>query len=248
MLKPDYQIRPLEVSIENVGKLIQGSKRRYHWKFQSPTGVHTLKLTLSIVSSKFKLSYDEVEVDRGEIPFFQAFEYRWARDDLRFLIEQQKTNMKLYINEQLFEPNVTIDVWLNRNGQHKRSNSTSKPMPKESQLDRPIDRRQTEYGLGVGLPMTPTYMVHPSQPRTNFAGHPPLPPRREELEKIKFNKGLLTGTVRSLSGNTGSGPSASRLSWRELDPYEEQPDHFFVMTFNQDTKMVMSIINRLYSP
>jgi hypothetical protein len=243
MLKPDYQIRPIDFRIENVGKLIQGSKRRYAWRFQSPFGPHQLTLTLSVMSSKFKLSLDNNEIERGDMPYFAPFEHRVARGDLRFLVEQHKTNMKLYINEQLFEPNCLIDVWVNRNGRPEKSKSVAKLIPKESQLDRPLDRRQTEYGLGTGGPPANSHYVN--RPPLNY---PPAPlhNRQEELEKIRFNKGLLVSEGKSPT--TVHGPSASRLQWRNLDPYEEQPDKFFGMTFNHDTKTVSSIITKLYCP
>lgn len=237
MLKPDYQLKPLESRVENVGKLIHGSKRRYAWKFQAPDGPHELCLTLSIVSSKFKLLYDGSELDRGEMPFFQAFEHRAAVGDFRFLIEQQKTSMKLYVNEQLFELGCNIDVFLNRNPRLKSSRSVAKLVPKESQLDRPVERRQTEYLLpprGPGAQGTVNVALARAQAR------------QEELEKIKFNKGLLVSQEKSGVIRPVSGSAPPKFQWTPLDPYEAAPDHFFAMSLNHDAKMVESIINRLY--
>ena len=246
MQKPDYQIRPIDLRIENVGKLIPGSKRRYIWRFQAADGPHTLTLRLSVMSSKFKLAYDNTDFERGDIPYFAPFEHRSTRGDLRFLFEQQKTHMKLYINEQLFEMGCPIDVWTNRNGRPDKSKSVAKIIPKESQLDRPLDRRQTDYQLG-GLPGHPISQHHVNRPPMHHPLQPGMMSRQEELEKIRFNKGLLISDGMK-SPTLPSGPSASRLLWPALDQYEEQPDKFFGMNFNHDTKTVASIITKLYSP
>lgn len=241
MQRPDYQIRPLDVRVENVGKLITGSKRRYTWRFQSPQTTHVLALTISFMSSKFKLVLDNSELERGDVPYFAPFEHRAVRNELQFLIEQQKTNMKLYINGQLFEPGCLIDIAAARLGPPQKSRSVAKLVPKESQLDRPIERRPTDYLIGDPHP-GPHFATRPPMPH-------PLPPaqhsRQEDLERLRFQKGLLVGSGRS-APSTPSGPSASRLMWPTLDQYEEQPDKFFPMNFNHDTKSVASIITKLY--
>ena len=231
MKKAEAQLRPIDIKVENLGKLINSSKRKYTWKFNRNEEIHQFSLTLSIMSNKYKISYNEKEVDRGTLPFFQTFEYQTVLHDLSFLVEQQKTNMKLYINEQLFEIGSMIDVWINKATRNEKSMSVNKLTPKKSQVSRVMEKRNKEVGF-EGASFRHIKMPPPA----NFM-------RAPESHKVF----LKTGDIFRENETKHFENEKMRLGWTNLDDFELKPDSFFEMNFNHETELMKILMKKIYS-
>lgn len=235
-MKPDHQIVPLEYKMESIGKLINNSKKKYVWRFDQKGEVHILILILSIVSNKFKLTLDGSEIDRGSISFFQTFEYKTTANNLSFIFQQQKNHMKLYINEQLFEMGSYIDVWEKPFSKFDKSKSVNKQLPKESQLDRIYERKQTQ--------------IFGNTSRFKFTGQPFSLANDPQMEN---NRHYLNGPVShfentgALKNGGGQNWAKTELVWTTSDDYETKPDSFFIMNFNQDSNAAFNLIKQIYS-
>ena len=234
-------LNPIEVKVENLGKLINASKRKFTWAFDFDSKKHEFSLVLSVVSNKYKIFYDNSEVDKGSMPFFHPFEYRINIDDLEFFIEQQKNNMKLAVNDQLFAKGSKIHIWNPKNLKMEKSKSVAKILTKESQLDIPTDRRVTENQLNTKLPPKPYQLP----PQKNFQKQPTNKPPENLFYKNDFfsdnNKNDFEPPLIE-NGSTGK----RGIRWNGIDPFETKSDIFFKMKFNQETQLERDLIEKLY--
>ena len=228
---------PTNVTIENLGKLINSSKRRHSWSFQYNSVAHELILILSSMSNKFEIFYDKIEIEKGNAPFFHPFEYRFSLGDLMFHIEQQKNNMKLVINDKLFILGNNIHIYAVKNLKMEKSKSVAK-INQAPIMELNLAKRATQ-AFPVGFVPSKLQQI-------------PLKtvPKANKIDNLFYqnefvsNQNINDFEPPKMDSDNGK---IRRLKLPNLDDYERKPESFFRQSFNQENELIKSTIKKLYS-
>lgn len=95
-------IKALDYIVEDVGKHLKSSKKRYLWKFSLSNVSHTLVLDASIITGKVKLTLDGKVLVAGDLSSNVSFQHHFKVDEFAMIILQQSTDFELRINNQTF--------------------------------------------------------------------------------------------------------------------------------------------------
>jgi hypothetical protein len=104
------KIRPISFRNDYTGKILSISKRTYCWTFEHLDHVHELRLTIYLMSQKFKVDLDSRVVDMGYRPLVGKLRYTTNVHDLNLRIAEGNHTFDLYINDQRFVPGSQIIV------------------------------------------------------------------------------------------------------------------------------------------
>ena len=232
-------LTPMNEKTENVGKLIQSSKRRHTWTFDYASAVHSIVLVLSSMSNKFQIFFDTKEVERGSTPFFHPFEFKFSVSGLSVTIEQQKHNMKLSINDRPFLLGNPIPIEKATPVRMEKSKSVAKLTPQRP--DPSTKEKRTTLDL-------------PSLIGANRVTQPPLkmpvrlPPSKQQENIFYTNVFLNNPHPNDFDPGLMNGPNCSqqRMQWNSCDNFEVKPDTFFRVSFNQENELIKNTISKLY--
>ncbi len=96
------QIVALHFNIEEIGKHVAGSKKRYVWAISLKNKSHTITLDFSFISGKVKITVDRKVLLENEIPSNVSFQYSFTLDGFALNIIQQGETFELRINNKVF--------------------------------------------------------------------------------------------------------------------------------------------------
>jgi len=96
-------VTPVDFKEEHIGKVLNMSKRRYTWVFDIGGQNHVFKLTMSLLSAKFSVSYDQNFAENGTRSMFDPFFYEARTNGLHFRVIEYNLSYDLYINKQQFK-------------------------------------------------------------------------------------------------------------------------------------------------
>ena len=108
-MKTVEKIVPLRIDVDNVGKLLNMSKKKYSWSFEFENKSHLIVLTVSLLSNKYNLKFDNVIDDTGVKPLFDALYLEYRAEPFLFKIIETNLTFNLYINGQLFQVGKPIE-------------------------------------------------------------------------------------------------------------------------------------------
>ncbi len=96
------EITPLRFNVEEVGKHVKGSKKRFTWEFSSKGKLHLIVLDFSFISGKVKLAVDRRVLYESELPSNAAFQHPFTLDGYAVNVIQQGELFELRINNKVF--------------------------------------------------------------------------------------------------------------------------------------------------
>lgn len=96
------QIQALRFEIEEVGKHVKGSKKRFTWDVSLKDKYHTIILDFSFISGKVKITVDRKILLENELPSNVSFQYPFTLDGFALNIIQQGETFELRINNKVF--------------------------------------------------------------------------------------------------------------------------------------------------
>lgn len=96
------QIQALRFDVEEVGKHVKGSKKRYTWDILLREKSHSIVLDFSILSGKVKITVDRKILLENELPDGVSFQYPFNLDGFSLNIIQQGETFELRINNKVF--------------------------------------------------------------------------------------------------------------------------------------------------
>lgn len=85
-------IKALNYLVEDVGKHLKSSKKRYLWKFSLSGNNHTLTLDTSIITGKIRLAIDGKVLVSSDLVNNVSFQHHFKVDDYSLVILQQATD------------------------------------------------------------------------------------------------------------------------------------------------------------
>lgn len=88
--------------MEEVGKHVKGSKKRYCWEIALRDKAHNIVLDFSFLSGKIKITVDRKILLENELPADVAFQYPFNLDGFALNIIQQGESFELRINNKVF--------------------------------------------------------------------------------------------------------------------------------------------------
>jgi hypothetical protein len=88
--------------VEDIGKHLKTSKKRYSWIFGLNGRNHTIVLDFSFISYKVKLVVDRKIILETELPDNASFQHPFALDGFAINILQQGDTFELRINNKVF--------------------------------------------------------------------------------------------------------------------------------------------------
>lgn len=88
--------------MEEVGKHLKGSKKRYFWTFELSGKRHRVVLDSSMLSGKVKLELDGKVIVDQEISMGTAFQHPFTLDGFSLNVLQQGDNFEFRINNKVF--------------------------------------------------------------------------------------------------------------------------------------------------
>jgi Fas apoptotic inhibitory molecule (FAIM1) len=92
----------LRFDVEDVGKHVKGSKKRYCWDFSLNGRAHSLVLDFSFISGKVKITVDRKILLENDLPADVSFQYPFKLDGFALNIIQQGDSFELRINNKVF--------------------------------------------------------------------------------------------------------------------------------------------------
>lgn len=88
--------------MEDIGKHVKGSKKRFSWTFGLNGRNHTIILDFSYISSKIKLVIDRKTILETELPANSSFQHPFTMDGYAVNILQQGETFEVRINNKVF--------------------------------------------------------------------------------------------------------------------------------------------------
>ena len=101
-LMAEERIRALNYNVEEIGKYMKSSKKRFEWVLGLTTKTHTIILDFSFISGKVKVMVDGRVILENEIPVNTSFQYPFTLDGFALNLIQQGQNCELRINNKVF--------------------------------------------------------------------------------------------------------------------------------------------------
>ena len=92
----------MNFKVEDVGKHVKGSKKRYQWTISLKGKVHTVNLDFSFISGKVKVVVDGRTLLENELPPNVSFQYPFTLDGFSLNCIQQGQTFELRINNKVF--------------------------------------------------------------------------------------------------------------------------------------------------
>ena len=83
------QIQAIRFEVDEVGKHVKGSKKRYTWDISLKDKYHTIVLDFSFISGKVKITVDRKILLENELPSNVSFQYPFTLDGFALNIIQQ---------------------------------------------------------------------------------------------------------------------------------------------------------------
>lgn len=96
------QIQALRFEIDQVGKHVKGSKKRFTWDIALKDKHHTIVLDFSFISGKVKITVDRKILLENELPSNVSFQYPFTLDGFALNIIQQGQTFELRLNNKVF--------------------------------------------------------------------------------------------------------------------------------------------------
>ena len=96
------EIKALRFDIEDIGKHVKGSKKRFTWDFSLNGRAHVIVLDFSFISGKVKLVVDRKNILENELPANVSFQHPFTLDGFALNILQQGQTFELRINNKVF--------------------------------------------------------------------------------------------------------------------------------------------------
>jgi uncharacterized protein YjaZ len=96
------QIQALRFDVDEVGKHVKGSKKRYCWEIALKDKAHSIVLDFSFISGKVKITVDRKILLENELPADVSFQYPFTLDGFALNIIQQGESFELRINNKVF--------------------------------------------------------------------------------------------------------------------------------------------------
>lgn len=96
------EIKAVRFNIEEIGKHVKASKKRFSWSFSLDGRVHSLTLDFSFISGKVKLIADRRTLLENEMPADVSFQHPFTLDGYALNILQQGETFELRINNKVF--------------------------------------------------------------------------------------------------------------------------------------------------
>lgn len=95
-------IHPLRFDVEEVGKHVKSSKKRFTWEVSLNSKAHTIVLDFSYISGKVKVTVDRKILLENELPANTSFQYPFTLDGNSLNVIQQGESFELRINNKVF--------------------------------------------------------------------------------------------------------------------------------------------------
>ena len=95
-------IKAIRFDVEEIGKHVKASKKRFTWNFSLNGRSHTISLDFSFVSGKVKLVVDRKSILENELPANVSFQHPFTLDGFALNILQQGQTFELRINNKVF--------------------------------------------------------------------------------------------------------------------------------------------------
>jgi hypothetical protein len=89
-------------NVEDVGKNIKGTKKRYTWVIEIDGKMYTFILDTSVISGKIKLTCNNQIVAAAEGQIVGGFQHSMVLDDCQVLILSTSDSFELRINNRAF--------------------------------------------------------------------------------------------------------------------------------------------------
>lgn len=88
--------------MEDIGKHVKSSKKKFSWVFALNGRNHTIILDFSFISGKVKLTVDRNDLLNTELPATSSFQHPFTLDGYALNILQQGESFELRINNKVF--------------------------------------------------------------------------------------------------------------------------------------------------
>lgn len=98
----DTEIRALNFEVDEVGKHVKGSKKRYAWTFELSGKKHKMVLDSSMLSGKVKLELDNKILIDAELSVGVAFQHPFTLEGFSLNVLQQGDNYEFRLNNKVF--------------------------------------------------------------------------------------------------------------------------------------------------
>lgn len=96
------QIQALRFDIEEVGKHVKASKKRFTWELALKDKHHSIVLDFSFISGKVKITVDRKILLENELPSNVSFQYPFTLDGFALNVIQQGETFELRVNNKVF--------------------------------------------------------------------------------------------------------------------------------------------------
>ena len=96
------EIKAVRFEVEEIGKHVKSSKKRFNWTFSLEGKMHSLTLDFSFISGKVKLLCDRRTLLENELPADVSFQHPFTLDGYALNILQQGETFELRINNKVF--------------------------------------------------------------------------------------------------------------------------------------------------
>ena len=96
------EIKAIRFDIEEIGKHVKASKKRFTWIFSLNNKNHTIIVDFSFISGKIKISVDRKTLLENELPANVSFQHPFTLQGYALNILQQGQTFQLRINNKVF--------------------------------------------------------------------------------------------------------------------------------------------------
>ena len=98
----EERIKAINYNVEEIGKYMKSSKKRFEWVVGLNRKTHTIVLDFSFISGKVKVVIDGRVILENEIPLNTSFQYPFTLDGFALNLIQQGQSCELRINNKVF--------------------------------------------------------------------------------------------------------------------------------------------------
>lgn len=98
----EERIRAINYNVEEIGKYMKSSKKRFEWVIGLNKKTHTITLDFSFISGKVKVVIDGRVILENEIPVNTSFQYPFTLDGFALNLIQQGQSCELRVNNKVF--------------------------------------------------------------------------------------------------------------------------------------------------
>lgn len=224
---------PVSFTEEHIGKLLNMSKRRYVWKFSIGGQLHAFRLTMSLLSAKFMVSYDQEFEERGTRSMFDPFFYETTAGRLSFRVVEFNLSYDLYINRQPFKVGANIGIKRQTSNIYLdpkpgvRLSTNSKVNSEDKETPSPIRKAKTEFGGG---------------------DQPSFEKRSSERPAVTDSNERYLSNLYANESKGGTGGVEAWLNFTPLHEYEQGTEGYTDTEFSLSMDERVNLFDRLYRP